>query len=158
MKTMQRRLRHGHLSIIAAMMYIPLLVSCASVEAGQGDSLASTMQTCYPQSTPVPGPVIFHPTPGQAGLYAFAGPGIYRFSTAGGHLTPIWLYRMHACIVLTPTIVPGLEGPGFELPSIQDGLTVADNMVFSGSMKKQASGWTCTRYTLTPAHWPGRSG
>jgi outer membrane protein assembly factor BamB len=132
MKTMQRRLRPGHLSIMVALMCIPLLVGCASTEGGQADSLAHTMQTCYPQSTPVPGPVMFHPTPGQAGLYAFAGPGIYRFSTAGGHLTPIWLYRMHECIVLTPTVLPRFSGPSFEPPSIWDGLTVADNMVFFG--------------------------
>jgi outer membrane protein assembly factor BamB len=139
MKTIQRRLRHGHLSIIAALMCIPLLVSCASVEAGQGHSLASPLQTCYPQSTPVPGPVVFHPTPGQAGLYAFAGPGIYRFSTAGGHLTPIWLYRMHECVVLTPTIVPHLHGPSYEQPDISSGLTVAGGIVYFSAYEKTGS-------------------
>jgi outer membrane protein assembly factor BamB len=139
MKTIQRRLHLGHLGIIAAMMCIPLLIGCASVVGGQGDSLANIMQTCYPQSTPVPGPIVFRPMPGQTGLYAFAGPGIYRFGTAGSHLTPIWLYRMHECVVLTPTIVPHLNGPSYEQPNISSGLTVAKGMVYFSAYEKIGS-------------------
>ena len=66
------------------------------------------------------------------------GAGIYRFSTSGGHLTPIWLYKMHDCIVLTPTVGAG-PVPGFEPPLIQDGLTVAGNLVFFGTLEGSSS-------------------
>ena len=107
-------------------------------------------QRCFSGKGPIPGPVMFHPTPGQSGLYVAGGAGIYRFNTVGGHLKPIWLYRMHDCIVLTPnTASGGLAEPTYESPLIEDGLSVANNMVFFGALEGN-SNWV-DLYTLHAA-------
>jgi len=122
-----------YIGIIEAILCLMVLAGCMTGNGSGSPSVTGNhTQTCFPGKGPVPGPVMFHPTPGQSGLYAIGGQGIYRFSTTGGHLAPIWLYKMHDCIVLTPTPDPGGPVPLFALPRILDGLTVADNMVFFG--------------------------
>jgi len=134
MQTLQERRRPTRLSLLLACVCVVVLVAGLIVvlERGRGTSVAGGPQGCFPQNGPVPGPVVFHHTSGQGGLYAIGKEGLYRFSTAGGQLTPVWLYRMHECIVVTPTQVPHLAGPMYPLPYLQDGVTVAENLVFFG--------------------------
>jgi outer membrane protein assembly factor BamB len=134
----QRTGRFLSIYMIEAFLCLMILAGCM---IGNSDlsKLGTPSQTCFSGKGSVPGPVIFHPTPGQSGLYVAGGAGIYRFSTTGGHLTPIWLYRMHDCIALTP--IPNSVGPRptYAPPLIQDGLTVANNMVFFGAVEGRGS-------------------
>jgi outer membrane protein assembly factor BamB len=134
MHAIPRRFPSGQLSIFATLLCLAVLAGCAPGATGP-----SPEQNCYPHSAPIPGPVVFHPTAGQAGLYVVARSGIYRFSSAGGALTPIWLYRMHGCAQLTPTVVGHIPGPLYGQPTIASDVTVAGGMIYFSAWETAGS-------------------
>jgi eukaryotic-like serine/threonine-protein kinase len=140
MRIFQEKGRFLGVGLIVAMLCLLVFVGCGpNTSISSSGPTPTSRQKCFAGKGTVPGPVSFHPTPGQSGLYAAGGAGIYRFSTTGGRLTPVWVYRMNDCLVLTPTIVSHLPGPSFELPRITSGVTVADNLVFFAAYEKTGS-------------------
>jgi eukaryotic-like serine/threonine-protein kinase len=128
MRAFQRRCFSEHLGSLAMLLCLAVLVGC-----GSDTTKPSSEYNCYPQSGPIPGPVVFHPTKGQAGLYAYSGSGIYRYSSVGGVLTPVWLYRLHGCAGETPTPEEHVAGPSYDDPFIRSDVTVAGGMVYFGA-------------------------
>jgi outer membrane protein assembly factor BamB len=76
----------------------------------------------------MPGTVNFQPASGQAGLYVSNDAGLYRLSVHQEQLVPTWLYKMHPCLILPPTVYPTLSG--FASPYIVGKAVIAGNMVY----------------------------
>jgi outer membrane protein assembly factor BamB len=93
-----------------------------------GIQIARTAPPCLTPGPDMPGTVNFQPASGQSGLYVSNDAGLYRLSMQQGQLVPAWLYKMHPCLILPPTVYPDLSG--FASPYIVGKAAIAGNMVY----------------------------
>src|SRR5260370_19621277 len=107
--------------LLALLAWIVLIVRA-------GIQIARTAPPCLTPGPDMPGTVNFQPASGQSGLYVSNDAGLYRLSMQQEQLVPAWLYKMHPCLILPPTVYPDLSG--FASPYIVGKAAIAGNMVY----------------------------
>lgn len=153
----RRRHFRQRLGIAAAVACILLVVGSLAfvLDMARLGRLATqppptAQESCSPSgnSATAPAPVVYKKEAGQSGLYVTGSQGVYRFDAQGGQPQPLWLFKMNACVPITPTIEPGFSYRGvIPLPTVTTGAAVANSMVYFG-VNEKSGGYLYALHTL----------
>jgi len=128
MPRQQQRMSPKNVGAIVALCCLIVLLAGIVLVVREGIQIARTAPPCQTPGPDIAGVVNLRSAPGQSGLYVSNDAGLYRLSIQQDQLVPAWLYKIHPCLILPPTVYPDLSG--FASPYIVGKAAIANDKVY----------------------------